>query len=643
MVKFERLFEPGYIGKLRMKNRIIRAPMWTGFATRDGSVTQRLLDYHREGAKGGAGLVIVEFAYPDDKGSQSLVCQLGIYDEQCIPGLSTLARVIKDNGAKAGIQICHCGRRRFVKKPPIVVAPSRTPWTVWGETIVPDELTLEQIREIVATFGNAAKIAERSGFDMLEIHGAHGYLITQFLSPITNMRNDIYGGKLSNRMRFPLEVVESIRKNVGQGFPISIRINATEYSSDGITIEESKTLAKELEKAGVSAIHVSAGSLVTTSSMVPMHRPLAFTVPWAEEIKRVVHIPVIAGGSITNPQLAEEILTEGKADFVSLARPLLADPYYPQKALEGRPEDIRPCIRCNEGCVVRGVSIGGAVCCTVNPTAGFEKDFDLRPAAQPKKVAVIGGGPGGMEAARVAALRGHFVTLYEERDRLGGALLEASVPEFKKDLRGLIHYFSTQMSKLGVKLVLRKRATVEVLNGEGFDAVVLAAGSQSLIPDIPGIKKQLVTPATEILKGKQTGQNVIVVGGGLVGCEVALHLAAQRKKVSIIEELGGIALGVDGDIQKFLFEGFSQHGIQIRLGLRLIEVSDDGLIAVDRSWQKHNLTANSVVLAMGFEPRNSLLKELEKSNMKVFPVGDCVEPRMIYDAIHEGFLVSFKL
>ena len=634
------LFQPGYIGKLRIKNRIIQAPMSTRLAARDGSVTPQLLSYYKERAKGGQGLIIVEFANIDQKASQTAHCQLGIYDNSLISGLAILARGIKDNGARAAIQICHGGSQRFLGYP--LVAPSPVPWEALGG-IIPTELTNEEIKEIVKAFGNAARIAQQADFDMIEIHGAHGYLINEFLSPYTNKRSDVYGGSLTNRMRFALEILDSVRKNVGRDFPVSMRISGSEYIENGLTIEQSKDIARELEKAGIDVIHVSGGSRATISAVVPMIRPLVFNVPLAEAIKRVVRIPVIASGSINSPQLAEEILEKEQGDFISLARPLLADPLFANKIKEGSPEDIVPCIRCNEGCLLRGTGASRPVSCTVNAAAPFEEDFRIEPVAKSRKIAVIGGGPGGMEASRVATLRGHSVTLYEKRDRLGGYLIEGSVPEFKKDVRNLIDYLSTQLWKLKVKVILGKEATVKIVQEQGFDAIILAIGSTPLVPDIPGIDKQSVMTAIDVLRAKQVGQNNIVVGGGLVGCEIALFLAEQGKKMRIIEMLDNVGMGMDKLTKQAYFEGFSKHGVELNPGLKLKEVVDGGIIAVDRDGEKHNIEADSVILACGFKSRDDLLEGLEKTDIPVYPVGDCIEPRKIYDAIHEGFLAGYHL
>jgi len=458
----------------------------------------------------------------------------------------------------------------------------------------------------------------------------------------------MYGGNLQDRMRFPLEVVDSVRRSVSQDFPVGVRISGTDYmdklGKPAITIEESKVFARELEKAGIDVIHVSGGNHETRSyECPPMYRPLALHRHLAEAIKKVIHIPVIASGSITNPQLAEDILEKGQGDFISMGRPLLADPCFANKAKEGMPEDITPCIRCNHGCLQWGSDLFRTVSCTVNATLGFEGELDIEPAVKTKKVAVIGGGPGGMEAARVAALRGHEVTLYEKRDRLGGYLIEASVPEFKKDLISLIDYLSTQVKKLGVKVILEKEATVQMIKQQGFDAVVLATGGTPLVPDIRGIDKKSVMTAVDVLRGEQVGQNVVVAGGGFVGCEVALFLAETGKRVQIIELLEDVALGMGEAEQQFIFEEFSKYRVKTNLGLRLEEVIDGGVIAADRYGKRYNFEADSVVLALGLVARGDLLEGLEKANIAVYPVGDCVEPRKIYDAIHEGFFAGYRL
>ncbi len=641
---FDRLFRPGVIGSLKLKNRIIKAPQSMGLATRDGSVTERLIRYYKEVARGGTALIIVEYTYVDNKGSKANRCQLGISDNEYISGLSLLAQTIQANGAKAALQIVHCGQQRFSGIPPIK-APSRIPWEKlylqFGAAAVPEELTFDEIQEIVEAFGNAARRTQLAGFDMVEIHGGHGYLITNFLSPRTNERTDGYGGSLENRMRFLVETVINVREKVGPDFPICVRLSGTEYEPDGIMIEDTIEVAKVLEKLGVDVIHMSGGNHHQIIYEVsPMGMPLGVHIWAAETVKKVVQIPVIASGSITTPELAEDILEKGKADFVALGRPLWADPYWPQKAREGRPEDIRPCIRCNDGCMDRGGGLSRSISCTVNVALGMEDEFAITPAEHRRKIAVVGGGPAGMEAARVCALRGHEVTLYEKR-KLGGALLEASIPEFKADLRRLISYYITQIEKLKIK-VIREEASVNTIKDGGFDTVVVAIGGAPVKPGAPGIDKSIVTTALEVLNGKvHLGQRILVVGGGIVGTEVGLFLAEQAKEVIFVEMLDEFMTGIGPADRTVYKERLAKQNVTIYTGKRLKTVLDKGVIVVDKYGKHREILADNVVLATGFAPQTALVEQLEnETDLDVYAVGDCVAPRKIFDVIHEGHLAA---
>jgi len=369
--------------------------------------------------------------------------------------------------------------------------------------------------------------------------------------------------------------------------------------------------------------------------------PPATNVWAAEEIKNVVGIPVIASGSITTPQLAETILEQGRADFISLGRPLIADPCFPLKAEEKHPEDICPCTRCLDGCVVRGVAVGG-INCSVNVTVGREDEFRITAADRVKRVAVIGGGPAGMEAARVAALRGHQVTLFEKR-KLGGVLIEASVPEFKADIRRLIDYLSVQVKRTGVKIV-NSEATSQTIKDGRFDAVIVATGATPWIPDVPGIDKPRAVGALDVLRGAKTGESVIVVGGGMIGRDVALFLAEQGKNVTITTRGDDIARGMNQAERLAYFERLSKHSVKIRTGVHLKEITDSGIIIHDGAGNKSEIKGDSVVLAAGLIPDRGLFDELSKiADLKVYAVGDCVEPRTIFDAIHEGYWTAFNL
>jgi len=641
---FPRLTEPGYIGTIRLKNRIIKAPQHTGLANPDGSVTERMLRHYKELARGGAGMVIVEYAWVDNDASKASPCQLGIASIEHLPGLSLLAQTIQANGAKAAIQISHGGRQRFTLETP--KAASAVPWEeIYAQGCpAPQELSFAEILEIVRAFGLAAKRAQTADFDMVELHACHGYLISNFLSPHTNKRTDWYGGSLENRMRFLLEVVEEIKRQVGSEFPISARLSGTDYEPDGHTIEETIELSKRLEALGVAVVHMSGGNHHQTIHEVsPMGMPLAHNVWAAEAAKREIGLPVIASGSITSPALAESILVEGKADFISLGRPMWADAEWPRKAIEGRPEDIRPCIRCNDGCMARGDHLAKTISCSVNVAVCREEEFKITRAEQPKKVAVVGGGPAGMEAARVCAIKGHDVTLYEKRE-LGGALLEAAVPEFKApDLQPLVEYLKTQVAKLQVKVV-REEATPAGLRTAGYDAVIIATGATPLaLEEVCGIDDEKVVTASQVLHDEvELGRKVAIIGGGIVGTEAGLVVAEQGKQVVFVEMLDTFMNNITVDEKQVYELRFENLDIAVHTGQRLEAVTEEGIRIVDRFGRRTDIAVDSVVLAAGFRPDRALAEELRATlpDLQVLEAGDCVRPRKIFDAIHEGHLAA---
>ena len=543
---FPILSSPAKIGNVTLKNRILKAPQSSGMNNKDGTVSERAIRYYSDQAKGGAGAIIVEYAYVDEIGSKSAHCHLGISSDEHIPGLSWLAECIRENGAVPAIQIEHCGRQKFLGTQPICAAsalPWPKLWNQYGVQSVPHVLTIEEIQDIVHAFGDAARRAKTAGFEIVEIHGAHGYLLTNFFSPHTNHRTDLYGGSLENRMRIYLEIARDVRKKVGPDMAVTIRLSGTDYEPDGFPIEDTIELAKALEKEGIDAFHISGGDHHTMIHQVsPMAINVCHNVWAAEAIKKHVHVPVIASGSITLPEYAEEILASGKGDFVGLGRPLWADPEWPNKACSDHPEDIRPCIRCNEGCLERTFFNYKAVTCAVNPQISREGELKIKPAEKPRTIAVIGAGAAGMEAARVAKLRGHDVTIFEEKPIDGGLLNEAAAPEFKADIRPLMKYQATQIKKLGIP-VIRKRA--EMADLEDYDAVICATGSTPIIPRIPGVDKPIAVDCLSAINGaKPVGERVIVIGGGLVGSETALDLAENGHKVTLVEMQPQIMNGV---------------------------------------------------------------------------------------------------
>jgi NADPH-dependent 2,4-dienoyl-CoA reductase/sulfur reductase-like enzyme len=444
-------------------------------------------------------------------------------------------------------------------------------------------------------------------------------------------------------MRFLLDVIAEIKCQVGPDYPVCIRASGIDYEPDGTTIEETIELCKRLEALGVAAIHMSGGNHHQTIHEVsPMGMSLAHNVWAAVAVKKEVQIPVIASGSINLPELAESILAEGKGDFIGLGRPLWADPQWPLKAMEDRPEDIRPCIRCNDGCLARGDHQAKTISCSVNVAVCRENEFQITKAEHSKNVAVIGGGPAGMEAARVCALRGHHVTLYEKRE-LGGALIEASIPEFKApDLKPLINYLRTQVRKLKIK-VINEEATLLTIKSGGFDAIIAATGATPLIPeDVQGINNAKVTSAFQVLHGKaKLGQKIAVIGGGIVGTEVGLFLAEQGKEVVFVEMLDTFMNNITFDEKLVYEERFKNLKVFVHTGKRLERVEDKGITVIDRYGIQTVITAETVVLAAGFRSNRDLIESLRnESGLQVFEVGDCVRPRKIFDAIHDGHLAA---
>lgn len=642
---YTHLFTPGKIGKLALKNRIVKSPQSTGLSNQDGTVSEKLVRHYRELAKGGTGLIIVEYTYIDNVASKSAHCQLGISNNEHIAGLSWLVSAIHDEGAKAGIQIEHCGRQKFLGTPPIK-APSRIPWpTLYEQTgVIPEELTIEEIKGIIEAFGDAARRAEQAGFDLAEIHAAHGYLITNFLSTHTNKRTDLYGGSLENRMRFLLEVIQNVKEKTSSNFPITMRINGTDYEPDGITIDETIEVCKQAEKLGIQAIHVSGGDHHMMNYQVsPMTIPSGPNVWAAEMVKQAVSVPVIASGSITMPGFAEKILAEGKGDFISLGRPLLADPYFPLKAEEGRPEDIVPCIRCNDGCLERTFFNFRSIRCSVNPNMGREGDFAITPASSPKNVLIIGGGPAGMEAARVSALRGHNVTLYEKGE-LGGSLIPAAASEFKSDLNNLRSYYLAQMEKLNIKIV-HEEVTEDLANEEDFDAVIVAIGQMPKQLSVKGIEKNPSIQAIDILSGKaDTGQNAVVVGGGLTGIETALYLANQGKNVTVIEQNKEI---MNNELVTFKISYLqfinNDNRINVITSATLKEAAPKA-VTIIQNGEQQEIPCDTIVAATGFCKSNKLFELLQqKQNLQVYQIGDGEKEGKIYDAVHSGMLIGLKL
>ncbi len=638
-----KLLKPVKVGTMSLRNRIVMPPMESRLSRPDGSVTKAMIDYYAERARGGVGAIIVENTFVDDKQSRSSLSSSGLYSDHMIAGESELAEAIKVNGAAALIQISHGGRQCHpgaTGRQPI--APSPIPCKI--VRVMPRGMTLGEIEEVQNAFAEAARRAKQAGFDGVEIHGAHGYLICSFLSPYTNKRIDKYGGPLENRALFALEIIKKIRAKVGDNFIIGYRMSADEFVPGGLTLAETSQFARMLEEAGVDYVHVSAGIYESAHHIVqPMYIEKAHLVHLAEGIKNAVSIPVITVGA-HDVETAEEALQMGKADLVALGRTLIADPELPNKLASGRIEDIKPCIRGNEGCLSR-FDTAETQRCEVNPVCGREGEFKITPAASKRSVMIVGGGIAGLEAARVTALRGHEVTIVEKVERLGGHLIEASVPEFKEKTKQLLDWAINQVHKGGVKIQLKTEATPSLIKQAKPEVLIVAVGSDFIIPPVPGCDKSCAIVADNVLLGKQAvGDKVVVVGAGLIGCETALYIADELKKqVTIVEMLDEMLVGVSGMVQAALTERLQKAGVEIHIGWHLDEIADKGVICIDKKCQRREIEADTVVLATGLGARTEVVEQFKGLAPEVYVIGDCVEARKIYHCFEDAWRVALQI
>ena len=635
MTPLAKLFEPVRVGSLSLPNRLVMPPMVTNLATEDGYVTTAVKDHYEVRARGGVGLIIVEATCVQAPVGKLSHRQLVIDNDRFLPGLRELADAIKRGGAHAAIQVHHAGRNTstsVIGTQP--VAPSPIPL---GRGEVPRELTREEIDDLTVRFVRAAQRARDAGFEGVELHAAHGYLMAQFLSGAANQRTDEYGGELVNRARFVLETFAAVRQALGRDFPVWVRVSGREYGlPGGTTIEETQALAQMLERAGADAIHVSAlAHDLDPRALPPMAQPPGNLVRFAEAVKRVVNVPVIAVGRL-DPVTGEAALQEGRADLIAVGRGLLADPELPRKACEGRLGDIVPCLAC--GTCQDGIQLPDArLRCRVNPAAGRERAFDMRPAAERCRVVVVGGGPAGMETARVAALRGHDVVLFEKAPALGGQLGVAAVPPYKQGLAALARYLAGQLANTGVDVRLGREVTAADIEALVPDAVVLATGVCPLVPAIPGIERTRLAHAEDVLSGRaQVGERVVVLGGELVGCETAEFLADRGKEVTITRRGPRLATKVVRAIGVPLVERLRKKGVRMLTGVRYEGIGESGVTLITAEGQRETIPADTIVLAAGSEPSAGLWEALWGKVPELHRVGDCVEPRSVLEALVEG-------
>lgn len=646
---YKHLFSPLSLGpKVTLRNRIVLPPMNNNYADAEGYVTPCLVGYYVERGRGGAGLLIVSPGYIDPAARKRSGSTL-LHDDKYISSLSNLTDQVHKTGAFIFQQINHNGRlltstkdlkTAFSGK---TVGPSAVPHLLTGET--PHVMTIEEIELMVEKFGQAALRAKKAGFDGVELNGAHGYLLNQFLSRHSNHRNDRYGGTVEKRMRFPLEVVRRVRDLVGPDFLISYRISALEYTNDGIILEEAVAFSRRLEDESVDLIHVSAGNSETPLSMLniipPSAAPPGCYAYLARAVKQEISIPVIAVGRINTPEVAEAILSRGDADLVATGRALIADPHWPNKTLHGKRDEVRHCVGCNQGCY-EYLAQERSLSCLYNPEVGRETD-PVKPASVKKKVWVVGGGPGGMEAARVAALRGHTVTLFEKEDRLGGQVFLASVPPGKGEFNHVMEFLVNEIRRLGVAIRLGEEISPGMVAEGSPEVLILATGSVPLVPGLKGVGQDNVVSARDVLAGREVGRKAVIIGGGLVGIETALFLAEQGREVVLVEMLEDIASDAGPLNSVRLKEEIKKQSVQVRRNTSFAGI-EENRVKLRSAGGEEQITADTLILAIGSVADDKVYKALQERvelfRGELYRVGDCVSPRNLLEAIHEGYHVG---
>jgi 2-enoate reductase len=659
MPEYPKLFETISIGSLVLKNRLAMAPMGiNGFWDPAGTLTRRGIDYYLERARGGVGLIItgvfkVENILEPDNG------RLPRISPSLTPALVELCESSHSLGTKVFVQLtAGWGRvwRGVNRQTP--ASASAVP-CFWNPAILTRELTVNEIEGIVQAFGVAARMVATAGVDGIELHGHEGYLFDQFTTSLWNQRDDKYGGNLQKRLAFPFEVLSEIKKNAGAGFPVQYRMGLKHYIKGlnlgalpgesfreaGRDIEEGLEMAGLLEEAGFNSLHIDAGCYDSWYwPHPPAYQEHGCMVDMAARVKSKVRIPVMAVGRLDVPELAEEVIEQGKADLVALGRGLLADPEWPLKAREGLEADIRPCIGCHDGCMGR-LSSGKPLSCSVNPACGRERIYELKPSRKEKTVVIVGGGLAGMEAARVAALRGHKVILYEKEKTPGGHLLEASAPHFKTDLKRLLQWYEKQIRDSNVIIKLQSFASAEDIILGNPDVILIATGSTPAIPDLFSKNNSAnVFTASELLAGKEVaGKTVLVVGGGLTGCETALWQAQKGKTVTLIEMLPDLmssGLKVPHMNKMMLLDLLAYHHVRTLTDTKIKEIKGDEISLVDGDCREFSLKADSIIVATGLKPETELYYHLKNVFARIYLIGDCREPGNILGAIWDAYEVA---
>ncbi len=647
--KYEKLFTPMSIGNMKCKNRLVMPPMVTVSCTKDGMVTDAMVDYYAERAKGGTGMIIIEFAKCEmtlESWMSALTLRIDTHAHQC--GYTALTEAIHKHGAKAVIQIspgCGSWIMKDARMPPGFTPIGPTEFTSpIGRPARP--LTIEQIEFIVDEFGKSTLRAKEAGFDCVDIHGHASYLLSQFMTPYVNNRTDKYG----DLWRLPVELLEASKKYAGADYPMMFRISANEYIEGGRDVEGTIDICQRMVDAGLDCISVSNGTYYTPASNCTIPYMTYPKATWEADCKEMRNafkdIPLIVAGRLNNPDDAIRILEDGTSDFIAIGRGHIADPHLANKIADGKEDEIRQCLACNY-CIGTLQAVGSRMECVVNSQCFKEKEREIVPAERSKRVVIVGGGPGGMEAARIASIRGHQVILFEADKELGGQLVEAGKPPHKEPLEELRQSFIAQLSRQIVDVRLNTEFTVDMLDYLKPDVVILAAGLTPWAPPIKGVDSDNVVHSKDVLLGKvETGEKVAVVGAELVGCETALLLADQGKTVTLMRRGPVLAAKVNMYAQGSMIGQLAMKGVTVHTEVVSYDDINSKGINISKKDEKIAVEADTIVLAAGGSPKNDLLESIQaKMGIagKVISVGDCIEPRSAKEAISEGFKAGMDI
>jgi len=658
-----KLFTPIQIGSTLIKNRIAMAPMndfHQFFDGNDGLINQRCIDFYIERSKGEVGLIISMVFKCGEAVTQYRKNGLLIWNiitKKSQERYAELAKFVHSFGTKIFFQISagpgRVARGDIIDEGFVPISASDNK-AFFRPKVTCRAISTGEVEKIVASFGEAAKVVASAGIDGIEVHGHEGYLIDQFATSLWNRRKDKYGGDLKGRLTFSIEILKAIKENAGKDYPVIYRYGSKHFLKDtwksttrldekevGRDLPESIELARILESAGYDGLHVDTGCYESAYwAHPPMYLPHGFSVDLTQKVKAAVKIPVIAVGKLDVPELAERIVAEGKADMVAIGRGLLAEPHWARKVREKRLDEIKPCISCHEG-MYRTETIGQYLTCALNPLCGNESSLAILPAPEKKRIAIVGGGIAGMEAAIVAQMRGHEVSLYEKTGQLGGQLIPASGPDFKADIKRLLNYYRAKMEKLNLDIHFSTAVTAKMLHELSPDVVIVATGAVPVVPDIRGAGGPNVISCLDVYSGaKETGDEVVVIGGGLEGCESALFLARKGKNVTIVEMLPKLEPDIHRANRVMLLDMLEESKVRILTGRRVTEIADTVVTAVGEDKQSEKIKCHTVVLAVGMQPEKSLYQGLMGEPILTYEIGDCKRPRKILDAVWEANMVA---